>query len=78
MSFSVPVEPVRTAHFAYKLGNGLLVPWLFSPALCLTSKKTFVRLEVDLYLSQQQQLLENNEVKQEDDEGIENEVKEEE
>ena len=44
----------------------------------LMSKKAFVRQQVDLYLSQQQQLLENNEVKQEDNEGIENEVKEEE
>ena len=48
------------------------------PGIDLTSKKAFVREQVDLYLLQQQQLLENNEVKQEDGEGIENEVKEEE
>lgn len=41
----------------------------------LTSKKAFIREQVDLYLLQQQQLLENNEVKQEYDEGLENEVK---
>jgi upstream activation factor subunit UAF30 len=44
----------------------------------LTSKKAFIREQVDLYLLQQQQQLENNEVKEEADEGIENEVKEEE
>lgn len=44
----------------------------------LTSKKAFIREQVDLYLLHQQEQLENNEAKEEGDEGLENEVKEEE
>lgn len=44
----------------------------------LTSKKAFIREQVDLYLLHQQEQLENNEAKEEGDEGRENEVKEEE
>lgn len=44
----------------------------------LTTKKAFIREQVDLYLLHQQEQLENNEAKEEGDEGLENEVKEEE
>ena len=38
-------------------------------------KEAFSREEIYLYLLHQQQVLENNEVKEEDDEGVENDVK---
>lgn len=44
----------------------------------LTSKKAFIREQVDLYLLHQQEQVDNNEAKEEGEEGLENEVKEEE